>query len=513
MTITTKIAALALGLSAASQAKPLQFSFESPDSLNASALRAWWFPRKDSERRSPQHVSSVLRDPSAALAGNWSAKLSFVLDGKPFPSAGIGFQFPEGGSVDLREMTTLRIKLRCDKPRNLRVSLGSRITAYSAANDTGVNLGVDIKAKDSLLDLSLPIERFAYPAWTTQEPAASRNEILSLVTAIQITIGGSSEENANAGWIKIDDIVLEGIDDEPPTPPEGDCSGNGTVLSDFATAPAKRNLYGGWWYAYTDSTSDDPLARGSSLFKDASANWGISGWEPDQTHHNAPAAFHLVRGGPYSGYGALETQFQPTAGDFRSLAGLHSIRFGLTVPEDFPDSLVTLGFHIKKAGPEYRNGRDHQVRLPAPVGKSRWCLSLDSLEQPDWVGLWKTPFTPDSLLTVSWQVRLNAAASVAHASFTLDSVMLYTTSSQGIAKGQVRGGLNWSRHGSQVRLQRTSLESAELTVLDLSGRVLEQHRWPAGERTILLAPSHSVRILHARSASGSFAQILPASLP
>lgn len=512
MTTTTKIAALGLGLLSAVQAKPLQFSFESPDSLDASALRAWWFPRKDPERRSPQHTSSVLRDPAAPIAGNWSAKLSFVLDGKPYPSAGIGFQFPEGGAVDLREMTSLRIKLRCDKPRNLRVSLGSRVLAYSAANDTGVNLGVDIKAKDSLLDLSLPIERFAYPSWTSQEPASSHNEILSLVTAIQVTVSGPLQDSLDAGWIKVDDIFLEGIDDAPPAPAAGNCEGTPVTLSDFTTEPAKRNAYGGWWYAYTDSTSDDSLARGSSLFLDSSGRWGISGWEPDRIGHNAPATFRLNRSGPYSGYGALETQFQPTAGEFRSIPGLHSIRFGVTIPQDFPDSLVTLGFHLRKAGREYRNGRDHQVRLPVTKGKSRWCLSLDSLEQPDWVGLWKAPFTPDSLLTVSWQVRLAAGASQAQASFILDSVQLYTARSQGIASARFPHQFSWSRHGTGIRLQRSSLQAAEVLVFDLSGRILEQHVWAAGDASLQLPGSRSLRLVQLRSTTVNSALTLPATL-
>jgi hypothetical protein len=512
MTTATRITALCLGLFAATQAKPIQFPFESPDSLDASSLRAWWFPRQASERRSPAHQCTVKRDSIAALSGKWSAKVAFVLDGKPYPSAGIGFQFPEGASLDLRGLTNIRLKLRTDRPRKIRISIGSQVSEYAIANDTGVNLGYSVQVKDSLFDLTIPVNKLAYPQWARPEPPVSNGEVLSLASAIQITTSGDSAAIKDSGWIKIDDIVLDGVDDAPPPPPVGRCQGSeGILLSDFATEPTKRNVFGGWWYAYTDSSSSDPLARGHSLFRDSSGNWATGGWMPNAASHDATASFWLRRGGPYSGYGALETQFAPTAGEPRTLPGLHSVRFRVTIPQDFPDSQATLVYHVKKAGRDYQNGRDHQVLLPTTAGTSAWCIALDSLEQPDWVGLWKQPFTPDSLLTMSWEVRLGTVDTSTKASFTLDSVMLYGWKPTGIAtRVPSQSTLRWSWQGKDLRLSRSTVEAAEVTTHSASGQVLTRQDWPQGETSLTLPGSRTLRVLRVRTADRMETLLLPA---
>lgn len=518
MTTTTRITVLCLGLLSAAQAKPVQLDFETPDTVaTPSALRAWWFPRQDAERKSPVHACQVKRDSVSPLSGNWSAKVAFVQDGTPYPSAGIGFQFPDGASVDLRALTSISLKLRTDRAREVRISIGSLLPDYAIANDTGVNLGYSIVVKDSLQDLTIPVALLSYPRWTDPEPAIERDAILSLASAIQVTTSCATKAcDLDSGWIRIDDVILNGVDDAPPPPPAGRCDGSdGLMFSDFRTSPIKQNALGGWWYAYTDSSSSDPQAHGSSLFKDSSGTWNAKGWMPDAADHDAPAWFWLRRSNPYSGYGALETQLGLVAGAAKDLSGLHSIGFRLDIPSDFPDSAVSLLFHAKKAGSAFRSGRDHQVRLPTVPGTtSHWCLATDSLKQPDWVGLWKEPFTPDSLLTLSWELRLGSMDSSAVAGFTLDSVMFYGWNPTGISRlNASTHGLRWTSHGRSLRVRRSTSGDAELTIVSPTGQILLRTPWPDRVPYLEIPSSSSLRVLNVRSVDRIESLILPAVAP
>jgi hypothetical protein len=513
MTTMARITALLLGLTAAAQAKPLEFDFETPDSLNPAALRAWWFPKNDSDRRSPSHTCRILRDSTAPLDGKWDAKVSFVLDGSPYPSAGIGFQFPQGNSADLRSMTSLSIMLHADRSRAIRVSIGNPLPAYAAANDTGVNLGFDAVVKDSTVTLTVPVSSFAYPRWAAETPALATSDVLALANAIQVTTSCASDTcSLDSGWIKIDDVILQGVNDTPPDPPAGNCSGTGTAVSNFSTAPVKQNVFGGWWYTYTDSSSTDTLAHGHSLYMDSSGAWSVGTWWPDTAAHSAPANFWLRRGGPYSGYGDLETQFTADLSKPRDLPGLQSIRFRTTIPSSFPDSQVSLAFHMKKAGTAYASGRDHQVQLPTPSGTTSWCINLDSLQQPDWVGIWKLPFTPDSLLTMSWEVTLAAMDTAAVAGFTIDSVVVYGWDPTGIARSATSAaGLTLALRGNALVLRRPSTEAATLLVLSPAGAVLSRQVWPAGEATLEIPAAHALRIALLQSSGSHQRLLLPAS--
>ena len=500
-------------LMALPEASPLQFTFESPDSIDGSRLNAYWFPRQASEQRSPLHAAKAWRDSVAPLSGSWNARLSFTLDGKPYPSAGIGFQFPEGASADLRSLTAIHIKLRADKKRTVRLSFTSRAAGYAAANDTGANLGYEGLVKDSTVTWNIAASKLAFPKWLSETPQISNEDILAQATAIQIaTSCDSSVCSQDSGWIKIDSIALDGVDGAPPAPATGNCTeANGTLLSDFSTVPYKKNSLGGWWYSYTDSSSQDTSAHGSSLVFDSTGNWSSRGWLPDSKAHNAPVRFWLRRTHTYSGYAALETQLS-ALDSARSIPNLHSISFSLSMDQGIPDTASSVIFHAKKSGIAYQDGKDHQVRIPYRAGTTRWCIALDSLQQPDWVGLWKDPFTPDSLLAFTWEVRLASTLTSGHVGFTLDSVVLHSGTSTGISlKPSVAAtSLRLIRTGAALALERTSLEAAQVDLLSTDGRRLQRLDWPAGSSQLSLPPMHSVCIVRIVSVKASSSLMLPA---
>jgi hypothetical protein len=471
-----------LGALAAVQAKPIQFDFETPDSLDASRVRAYWFPRTAKEKRSPLHVADLRRSSSKPIAGTWSAKLSFTLDGKPYPAAGMGLMFPEAAMVDLQSLTSIALKLRTDKKRSLRVSIASHAIGYESANDTGVGLGADIVSQDTLTSWTIRSERLSFPRWAGEVPALTSAEILAQTFAIQITTSCDSTNcNHDSGWIQVDDVILNGVDDAAKEPAPGNCTGEGLLLSDFATTPTKRNVLGGWWYAYTDSSSPDTSAHGSSLVRDTSGNWSASGWAPDPKTHKANADFWLQRQNTYSGYAALETQMgsqlQPM-----SFPGLHSISFRLDMRAGFPDTVPFVLFHAKKAAVEFQKGRDHQVKLPYHSGARTWCIDLDSLQQPDWVGLWKEPFTSDSLLALSWEVRLASMYRSGQVSIALDSIKLYGWNPTAIhGKARTTPQLHMKRSADRLYLQRSNTSPARVRILLPDGKCVREETWGTGE--------------------------------
>jgi len=505
--------AACLALLAGAQAKPIQFDFETPDSLDASKVRAYWFPRTAKDRRSPQHVSDLRRDSTKAISGRWSAKQSFVLDGTPYPSAGMGLMFPEAAVVDLQNLTSITLKVRSDRKRALRLSIASHATGYEAASDTGVGLGADIVSQDTVTTWTIRTERLAFPRWAGEVPSLTTAEILSEAFAIQITHScGTDTCRLDAGWVQVDDVTLNGIDDANKEPSVGNCTGQGLLLSDFSTPPAKRNVLGGWWYAYTDSSSQDTSAHGSSLVRDTTGNWNASGWAPDTKNRTASVDFWLRRQTTYSGYAALETQLG-SASKPLSLPGLHSISFRLDMSKGFPDTVSFVLFHAKKTAAQFQGGRDHQVKIPYSAGARTWCIDLDSLQQPDWVGLWKEPFTPDSLLALSWEVRLASMFRSGQVSMSLDSVTLYGWNPTGIAnKARLAQPLRIQRNGGSLFLQRQEIDrSVRVRILLPDGRCVHDQDWAAGQSSLSLPLRGGLHLLQLQDGvHGSSIRPLPA---
>ncbi len=472
------------------------FAQDDPQPGGQGGIYAYIYPNDSASRHSPFHTASLQRIPTAT---GGAAKLSFVLDGKSYPSAGFGLMFPASQPLDLNALQSIRLYFSTDKPRTVRLSFSSRLPAYQTAADTGMSYGRDLPASFAVHDTTISAASFAWPNWAldASTPAVLPSAILGSTWAIQLNVSCEASNGVctkDSGWIRLDSLRLVGVGLTWPTPSRGSCTGDSLALSRFSSASPKQNGLGGWWYAFSDVSATDTNALGSSQILSASVPSNPTTWAPDSAGDNAYLEFNLVRGGSYSGYAALETQFGPPDATGNPVPanhpGLHSISFRLAYDTNFPPTLGGVTLHAKKAGKAYANGQDHQIRIPFDSVPHRWCLDFDSLQQPDWSAWGQLPFTPDSLLALTWEVNLQGDATQALGGFRISEITLWSSD----ASVHPISLPTWSlrRSGSLVELTRSPGGGPAMAeLLDLRGRLQSSQRVDETRTTVVLeAPSH-----------------------
>ena len=455
-------------------------------------IYAYVYPSDSTNRQTAAHTATLQR---ISTTRGGAAKLSFVLDGRKYPSAGFGLKFPESQPLDLRGLQAIRLHLSTDRPRTIRLSLSSRLPGYQIAADTGVSYGRDLKTSVAGQDWTISASKLSWPTWARDLPVVSESDIEGSTFAIQLNV--SCEDSLgvcakDSGWIQLDSMRLIGVGLAWPAPSPGTCSGDSLDVSRFSSVSPKKNGLGGWWYAYTDQNAADTGSRGSSRILSASDTSDPTSWVPDSAQNRAYLKFHMVRVGGYSGFAAVETQFGPPDGSGApvpaSIPGLRSISFQLAFDTGFPASLGGVTFHAKKAGKAFANGQDHQVRIPFDTLSHRWCLDFDSLHQPNWSAWGQVPFTPDSLMAMSWEVKLPGDATQSTGGFQISDVRLWS------ANVSVRRTAvpKWSlrRLGSRVELTRPpGGGSLFAELLDIQGRVLSSVRAGSDQTKVVLETS------------------------
>lgn len=488
------------------------FAQDNPQPGGQGGIYAYVYPSDSTNRQSPAHIASLQR---IILGGGGAAKLSFVLDGKKYPSAGFGLMFPESQPLDLRGLQAIQLYLSTDRPRTIRLSLSSRLPGYQIAADTGVSYGRDLKVSAGQ-NWTIPVSKLSWPNWATNLPAVSEVDVEGSTFAIQLNV--SCEDAAGVcakdnGWIQLDSLRLVGVGLTWPSPSPGSCSGDSLEVSRFTSSSRKKNGLGGWWYAYSDQNAADTSSRGTSRVLSASDTSDPTSWLPDSANDRAYLKFHLMRVGTYSGFAAVETQFGPPDGSGTpvpaKLPQLRSLSFQLAFDQGFPTSLGGVTFHAKKAGKAFANGQDHQVRIPFDSASHRWCLDFDSLQQPNWSAWGQAPFTPDSLLAMSWEVKLPGDASQSAGGFQISDVRLWS------ANTAIRRTTDpvWSlrRHGSQLELIRP-MGGGDLfaEAVDIQGRIQSRVRASAIQTSVTLeSRSHGPSWIRVRDDRGSRTLAVP----
>lgn len=454
-------------------------------------IYAYVYPDSAS-RHTSEHKASLERVASGTA---YAAKLSYVLDGSSYPSAGFGLMFPQAQSLDLSRLQSIHLHLSSDKRRTVRLSLSSRITAYENASDTGVSFGRDTVVGPQGLDWTIPASSLAWPRWVSDDeiPDISELAILASSWAVQLNVsceGAKGVCSLDTGWLRLDSLRLDGVGLTWPLPTEGVCSGDSVDLSAYSSAKPKKNGLGGWWYAYTDASSSDTSALGSSRILSAPDTTVASSWVPDSADNLAHLRFHLIRKGSNSGYAALETQFGPPDDSGNTvpvdLPTLSSISFQLAFDSSFPSSLLGgVVLHAKKSGKAFSNGQDHQLRIPYDSSSRRWCLDFNTLQQPIWSAWGQTAFSPDSLLALSWEAKIQSDTSDVIGGFELSGVKLWFANTAvrhiSVPAWTVR------RNGTFVELRRPGGHGVlQAEILDARGCLLDQTTTAGSQTSVRL---------------------------
>ncbi len=500
----------------------LVWNFQSADTRPGSVngIYAYYYPNPadSASQKTPSHTASLWRDASGAAP---KAVLDFVLDGEDYPSAGFGLMFPEAKPLDLREMKSVRLHLSSSEPRHVRVSLAADIKEYREASSQGISMGLDTLVGPEGLDLEIQKAQFLFPTWATEEEYPTSLEAAFAATfGIQLNVSCESRAPLgvcanDSGRLILDSLRIVGVGGAWPTPANGTgCFGDSSEVSQFLADNPKKNGLGGWWYAFTDANAGDTASRGNSRILSAVDTTKAGTWRPDSIGDRAFMRFRLDRVASYSGFMGLETQFGPTDDSGRTqahtLPDLASVGFDVEYG-DFPSELGGISFHVKKAGRHFKGGQEHQIRLPHDAKPKRWCIDLSKLEQPSWVKP-QLRFEPESLLTMSWEAKLQGVESSAVGEFSIRNVRIYRNNGVGV-RHAVRGVRFFAkREASGVRIERLDARNpAVATLVDARGRVLGRLELAAGMRQgTILSAFTGLGWIHLRDASGS--QVVPVGL-
>lgn len=447
--------------------------------------------------------------------GSPSVRLRYELDGSKYPSAGFGAMLAEESqALDLRDLKGIRVKLWSSVRRTIRVTVVSGLPAYSKASDTGVAFGYDLEVGPRGMDTVIAVENLALPTWMVETPPLYASDALEAVTAIQFNVScekASGICQEDTGRFQVERLELQGVAGGWPTPPHGNCTGEKVLLSDFQGSNAKLNGWGGWWYVYTDATSDSSTkSRGRSQVLSARDTTDLQSWGPDSLADEARLGFRLTREQPYSGWAVVETQAgAPDAKTSKPLPynhpGLTAVSFRLAFDPGFPTSLGGVNFKIKRGGVAYQDGKDFQIRIPHSDSARTWCVDLAALRQPSWSGSARN-FVPDSLLAVTWEVKLGGVENEAEGGIRLSHVEMWKAGTairpRSAALGSVR------RVGADLEFSRNGWAgSAQLVLVDSRGRIVSRAELRADQPSIRLAAPASgplwLRVLGA-SVRGSF---------
>lgn len=485
---------IALALTWVSARADMLWDFQEADTRPSTigGIYAYLYPSTDdpTSQRTPAHTATLAR--AATPAGNHGARLNFVLDGKRFPSAGFGLMFPESQPLDLREMKFIRLRLSAETPRTVRISLSSRHDAYETASDTGASLGCDTIVGPEGVDWVVPTERLTWPKWVADVPAVAEDAILASTFAIQLNVSCETSKGVceqDSGWLFVDSLRLSGVGGAWPSPDQGKgCFGDSIEVSKFTSANPKKNGLSGWWYAFTDANAGDS-SKGDSRILSAPDTTLAGSWRPDSLGDRAFLDFRLNRVGAYSGFAGIETQFGPP--DTKgvpvpvTISDLTSVGFDLEYGT-FPEDLGGISFHVKKAGRYFQNGAEHQIRIPYDSVPRRWCLDLKDLRQPPW-SAWQLAFTPEDLLAMSWETKLQGISSTARGAFSIRNLRVYRNAGVGVTTA-LRRSLVAHRTQGRLRLERTmDLGLASAQVVDPRGKVLARVEFAPGQRNAEVA--------------------------
>jgi hypothetical protein len=195
-----------------------------------------------------------------ALAGRADLRLDFELRNDSRAAADRLLQWARlrvpfaGGTADLSRVGSIRLHLRADSPRTVRVDLES---PRYGSDDPGLRYGWDVAASRAPRALTLEVSELALPVWSTAAPAPLA-EVLAHATALSFnpqpkrrSASGFLPDGSDPGFLRVDDIEFVGADPRapvalrgPPGPPRREAAGRARPSA--GSAAPLRSRVPGW---------------------------------------------------------------------------------------------------------------------------------------------------------------------------------------------------------------------------------------------------------------------------
>ena len=378
-------------------------------------------------------------DLTVPKAGVLQLKGTFRDEASGTYSANLGIIHPLTPSWEVRSLVGIK-QIQFDLMLSQKPTEGVGVTISSKGygddgtgkdgNDAGETYGVllagtSLPAVGTWETIKLDITDFTLPDWWKKAPETypSRDSILKVVEAIQISpktkYSGDGVKPSTVGEVtmSIRNLTLVGVSPIALVNPDGigcEAAGESMLLDDFADGD-NANALGGYWYAFTDTSSAaakvNDSARGSSTasmsFTDAVTGAG-------QSYALFGAGLHKKVGGafdwrPYAGWASIGTGFEGD-GDLEGSA-LSGIEFTLRLMK-LPAHLD--GINFKVTIPGVKDAHTHYVTIPVrqidPASTeltTSVCVRPEDLSQPSWIPTAeKTPFSSELITKLAWEAKI-----------------------------------------------------------------------------------------------------------
>jgi len=310
----------------------------------------------------------------------------------------------------------------------------------------------------------------------------------------------------SVAWMEVKDITLNGVkaSDISPTSwrdPSGTCPTSGYVtLSDKKNAPASKNQFGGYWYAFTDTTSGTQANSNGTTSLDTTPdpmNLGLGLWLNDLMGDGslmalgARATFSkLDKNGKweaYSGWADVGTNLDTASSGKGAvdLTGLTAISFHIVMGDgaggDFDQEKIG-GVTFKVGKASVADAEQYQLPLSyADYNTADICVALKDLQQPDWytdsvvnkAGGTIAPFTANDVTKFLWEMKIvnqksTDIASATASSVWITNVRLYGAKvPDGISSAKVRGAAALSASYNRGLVLSYALEGAQNARIDV----------------------------------------------
>ncbi|MEN9353013.1 MAG: hypothetical protein RL318_338 [Fibrobacterota bacterium] len=202
-----------------------------------------------------------------------------------------------------------------------------------------------------------------------------------------------------------------------------------------------KNLQGGYWFAFTDTTSGTPgLANGkSSLFEDENTIGGIQYIPGDEANRGVAGITATLDKGdaglhPRAGWASMGTGFKDKAtGDdtWLDLTGLGAISFSLFMADSFDVENLT-GVTFKVGNQSVADSVAFSVGVPHAMNNQTICLDLCQFTQPNWysrINGGAKGIPEKDIGKIHWELRINndTAVRAKVSSFYIGDVTFWNT--------------------------------------------------------------------------------------
>lgn len=450
-------------------------------------------------------------------AGELTFTGTFASDGTAGYSANIGVIHPltpswEVGSLKGITAISFDMMLSAKPTEGVGVSISSK--GYGKYNDEGKTHGrllapAVLPAAGVWKTFTLPIEDFTPPSWWTPEADFPElDSILKVVEAIQFspkTLYSASGTQAGTACTKcvtptttnvtmtLRNITLVGVEPIALVNPTNEgCSGPSTLIDDFADGDATNALLG-YWYAYSDTSSDPAKlldsARGTSTATLLVPEEGGYAQFGAGLNKAIPGSTFPWR--PYAGWSAIGTGFE----DDGSLEAdmLTGIEFALRLNKVGPN-VKAINFKVTIPGVD--DAKTHFAQIPVrqidPAAIETFsttvCIRPEDLKQPSWVTPAKA-FDPSKITKLAWEAKITdqktAAITSDSVNFLLSSVKVYPPVTVGVNRRIAKSAFSAIYANGVISVKGLSGYNT-LSIVTPSGKTLSSFDAKLGSKQVKL---------------------------